>query len=77
MARKDYDHRRRVRCYMDGIDWQHHLGYDPKGKMLYPDKSSLEEMAEHDLDVCGIVEVEVRLIRWAVPQNMKFHTAKQ
>ena len=41
---------KRHRCFMDGIDWQHHL----EGG-------------------CGVVEVEVRLIRWVEPQDLKFN----
>ena len=62
-----------VRCCMDGIDWQHHLGHDLKGRILYPNRLSLEERTDHDLNECGIVEVEVKLIRWIVPQNLKHH----
>ena len=63
------------RAYMDGITWQHHLGKgnDPKGSPLFPSQVSLVDEANHDLRYCGIVEVEVRLIKWVVPQNLKFH----
>jgi len=59
-----------VRCFMDGIDWQHHLESDPGGTNLFP---SVENCREGKGCLkrgggCGIVEVEVRLIRWAEEQ---------
>ena len=32
-----------TRCYMDGIDWQHHLGHDRKGTKLYASREALVE----------------------------------
>lgn len=61
----------RVRCFMDGIDWQYHLDGDVLGTTLFPDEKSLREKYEHLADGhCGVVEVEVRLIRWVEPQNL-------
>ena len=63
------------RAFMDGIDWQHHLGVgnDPKGAVLYPsEKDTLRgEACLAKGAGCGIVEVEVRLIRWAVEQDLE------
>ena len=59
-----------VVCFMDGIDWQHHLEDDPDGTRLYPSESSLVAGTKHSLDECGIVEVEVRLVRWVKPQDL-------
>ena len=60
-----------VRCFMDGIDWEHHLGSDMTGPRLYP---SEEAVRLHEPCVttggCGIVEVEVRFVRWAEEQNL-------
>jgi hypothetical protein len=62
----------RTRCFMDGIDWQHHLGDDSNGTLLFPDEESLLEgktcLAKGG--GCGIVEVEVRLVRWVRPQTI-------
>lgn len=33
----------RHRCFMDGIDWQHHLTGDAMGTLLFPDEESLRE----------------------------------
>lgn len=63
----------RHRCFMDGIDWQHHLEADIGGTELFPDIESLKE--KHKCIVtggCGVVEVEVRLIRWVEPQKLVY-----
>lgn len=62
----------RHRCFMDGIDWQHHLEADSKGTPLFPSMDSLRAEKECLKGGCGIVEVEVRLIRWIEPQDLKF-----
>lgn len=60
---------RRVKGFMDGLDWQYHLGVDPKGAIVYPSEDALVDGAKHDLAECGIVEVEIRLIRWVRHQT--------
>jgi hypothetical protein len=60
------------RCFMDGIDWQYHLEADASGTLLFPSVQSLKrDHACIDPGGCGIVEVEVRLIRWVEPQDLK------
>ena len=61
----------RVRCFMDGIDWQDHLDSDAWGTTLYPSEETLREQKPCLKGGCGVVEVEVRLIRWVEPQNLK------
>lgn len=61
---------RRVRCFMDGIDWQHHLDGDYHGTLLFPSEGALRENKTCLPDGCGVVEVEVRLIRWVETQNI-------
>jgi len=56
---------------MDGIDWQYHLDGDSRGTRLFP---SVEECRDGKGCLkqgggCGIVEVEVRLIRWVEEQH--------
>lgn len=59
------------RCFMDGIDWQHHLDGDVGGTTLYPDVEACHDGKTCIKDGgCGLVEVEVRLIRWVEPQNL-------
>lgn len=70
---KDFDHLlagKIVRCFMDGIDWQHHLDADISGTRLWPDEQSCRDN-NPCLPRCGMVEVEVRMIRWVQPQNME------
>lgn len=60
-----------VKCFMDGIDWQHHLAHDPKGAVLYFSEKALRKSVPHiETGGCGIVEVEVRLIRWVEDQDI-------
>ena len=61
---------KRVRCFMDGIDWQHHLEGDEAGTKLFPSREGLEASSGHSLRQCGIVEVEVRLVEWVDPQRL-------
>lgn len=63
----------RHRCFMDGIDWQHHLEADAHGTKLYPTEASARrENKCIETGGCGVVEVEVRLIRWVEPQKLKW-----
>jgi hypothetical protein len=63
----------RHRCFMDGIDWQEHLRSDAEGTPLFPSEKSLR-VARPCIAKggCGVVEVEVRLIRWVEPQDLKY-----
>ena len=65
----------RHRCFMDGIDWQYHLAGDASGTELFPDEESLREHKKCLAGGCGVVEVEVRLIRWVEPQDLKYESA--
>ena len=61
-----------VICYMDGVEWEHHIGQDPMGTKLYESVESLKECEPHVVSGgCGIVEVEVRLLRWVEKQDLK------
>jgi hypothetical protein len=61
------------RCFMDGIDWQHHLDGDAGGTLLFPSENSCRTEKTCISDGCGVVEVEVRLVRWVEEQDLKFH----
>jgi hypothetical protein len=58
--------------YMDGIDWQHHLGEDPKGVMIYPSVKDTRrgEACLRGGGGCGIVKVEIRQIEWTEEQDL-------
>jgi hypothetical protein len=66
--------KRRVRGFMDGIDWQHHIGVgnDSKGAIVFPSKKQTIALKGclSKGGRCGVVEVEVRLVRWVVPQRL-------
>ena len=51
-----------VRGFMCRIDWDHEIGHAADGNRVYPSVRALKEFHNCAED-CGIVEVEVRLIR--------------
>ncbi len=62
---------KRHRCFVDGIDWQHHLEANAKGTRLFPSVTALKEVRTCiDPGGCGVVEVEVRLIGWVEEQDL-------
>lgn len=58
--------------YMCGIDWQHELGEALGGTKVYASADD-PELAKHGSRKygCGVVEVEVRIRRWVVPQDLE------
>ncbi len=61
--------------YMDAIDWQHHTLEDGRGTRVFPTESHVLQHRGCSVE-CGIVEVEIRFRRWAVPQNLHGKGAK-
>lgn len=61
-----------ITCYMDGIDWQHHLDADADGTTLYPSVKALKrgKVCLREGGKCGVVQVEVRLVRWVEEQDL-------
>lgn len=57
---------RRVRGYMCLIDWECELGEASDGSRVYPSESALRRY-HTPADHCGVVEVEVRLVRIVHP----------
>lgn len=60
---------RHVTCYMDGTDWDYHLANDGGGTRLFPSVDDLKDempcvVGNTVGGGCGIVEVEVRFVRW-------------
>jgi hypothetical protein len=53
-----------VACYMDGIDWRYELRHASDGTKLFPSRAALKRNIGHDLEDCGIVQVQVRFVRW-------------
>jgi hypothetical protein len=75
---------RRVRVFMDGDDWAWEVGADWGSVIVHP---SLESLCEYrrqilderglDLDACGIVEVEMTLVRIVQPGKEEFGGARR
>jgi len=64
---------RRVKCFMDGIDWEHHLDGDSNGTLLFPSVEAAKDVRTCIVKGgCGVVEVEVRLVRWVEPQALTY-----
>jgi hypothetical protein len=62
-----------IRGFMDGIDWEEHLGHDASGAPVFGTERSLRlKRPCIETGGCGIVEVEVRFIRWVEPQDLKW-----
>ena len=61
-----------TRCFMDGIDYEEHLAHDAHGTRLFASEASCRrERKCIETGGCGLVEVEVRFIRWVEPQDLK------
>ena len=55
--------------YMCAVDWQYELGEVNDYTKVY---SSVEDLKRQRIcwEQCGIVEVEVNMIKWIEPQNI-------
>lgn len=56
------DQRLVVRGFMCGVDWEHEIGQNCHGIAIYRSESDLRANRTC-VDECGIVEVEVRIVR--------------
>ncbi len=66
---KDSPKPTKVTAYMDGTDLLCELDGCPSGTTLYPSQDDVEADREC-LDACGVVEVEVTLVRWVRPGTL-------
>ena len=55
--------------YMCGVDFQHHLENDARPVKVYADEWTLRRMRPCVAE-CGIVEVEIKVVRWVQPQKI-------
>lgn len=53
--------------YMCGVAWQHELG--ETDVIVYGSEAELRENADCT-DECGVVKVEVKLVKWVKPQKL-------
>jgi hypothetical protein len=58
-------HQTVMRVFMTKVDWDHKLGAGMEGAKVFPSINALKEQTKH-LE-CGIVEVEMRLVRLVEP----------
>ena len=56
------------RGFMCATDFQYHLGEDVVPTRVYADEETLKKDRRCWVE-CGIVEVEVSVVRWASPSN--------
>lgn len=63
-------------AYMDGIDFHEERGQPRGGNVLF---ATPEAVLEHRTcaEECGVVEVEVRRVRWVREQNLKTHSREE
>ena len=67
-AEEDSDY---VRGYMDMIDWECELGCASSGNRIFPSVEDLRELKKCCRNGgCGIVEVEVRVVRVVEEQDL-------
>lgn len=59
----------RTGLFMDGVDFDDELGHASGGNRVYPSVDDLKKNSKC-WQGCGIVEVEVRLVRWVEEQNL-------
>lgn len=61
-----------MKLYICGVDWQHEIGeaHDLEGKM--PFYSTIKELKRDRRcwKECGILEVEVKEVKWRVKQDL-------
>jgi hypothetical protein len=60
--------------YMCGVDFQHHLDGDAYGTRSYPSVEDLKARSKC-WPQCGIVECEVKLMRWVAEQDFDAETS--
>lgn len=60
------------KVYVCGIAWQHEIEDDALlGISMYPSVYAAKKLSEHDMEECGLVECEIRFIRWVIPQDLE------
>ncbi|MES3028511.1 MAG: hypothetical protein V4820_11735 [Pseudomonadota bacterium] len=60
---------RKIRGFMCKTDWDHEIGYASDGNKVYPSEAAIRRERKC-LPECGIVEVEVTIIRVVQDENM-------
>jgi hypothetical protein len=61
---------KKVKVYLDGIDWLYEVGHASDGNTVYPGVNSLKEY-NRCWDGCGIVECELVFNKWLHEHDWK------
>lgn len=65
-----------VRGFMCGVDWEHEIGQNCHGIKIYRSEADLR--ADRTcVDECGVVEVEVRIVRTVAEQDYSEHNTSK
>jgi hypothetical protein len=59
---------KKVKVYMDGVDYMYEVGHASDGNKVYPDTESLREH-NRCWEGCGIVECELVFKKWVVKHD--------
>lgn len=66
------------KVYVCGVDWQHEIGEEmaKPDVVVYP---SVESLKKHVScwEECGIVELELKVIKWVEPQDFTKNIPKE
>ena len=63
---------RKVKVYVDSVDWDCHLEFDPSGIVIYPDPEDVERLECVKSGGCGIYECEIRFIKVIKEENLVY-----
>jgi hypothetical protein len=58
-----------VIVYMCGVAWKYYTPHDARGTTVYGSRESLEHNCSCTKR-CGILEIEMKVRSWVVPQNL-------
>ena len=56
--------KKKVRVFLDGTSWEEEVGRDIDGTRVYPDVKAVLKRHPGVADECGVVECELKFIRW-------------
>jgi hypothetical protein len=59
-----------VEAFMDGTDWEHHVGQDAYGAKVYPSPGDVLKDSSC-AKACGVVRVRMYAVDWPVPQDFE------
>ena len=63
---------RKVKVYVDSVDWDCHLEFDSSGIVVYPDPEDVERRECVTSGGCGIYECEITFVRVIKEENLVY-----